>query len=457
MESARQLRLRQVDRTKPTPSWSLDQTLPSDHPARTIWQYVSTLDLTAFLHTIRAIQGLPGRNATDPRILLAVWMYATADGVGAAREVDRLCREHLAYRWLCGGVTLNYHLLSDFRCDFETELDQLLTDHVAALMHQGLVHLKRVAQDGIRVRAHASAGSFHRASTIEECQTEVSEQLTILKQQSDEPPGTAARRSRSARKRHLCEQQQRLQEARKAALELEAKRAERARLHPKEATEGGEKFRVGRGSTSDPEARRMKMPDGGHRPAFNVQVASTTEEGMIVGVEVTNQGSDGGLMGPMVDQIEKSYGEAPSEILVDGGFSSVADVEKSHAAGIVVYMPLKNASKELAGGKDPYAPKAGDKAGMRALRQRMGTEEGKAIYKQRASTAEWVNAGYRNRGLYGVLVRGVKKVRAVVLLQSLVHNLFQTIRVCRLKKPNQSWTEILRAGLEKRGLADRTR
>jgi transposase len=457
MDSTPERRLRQADRTQPIPSWSLDQTLPSDHPARTIWLYVCALDLAAFLCTIRAIPGLPGRNATDPRILLAVWMYATVEGVGAARELDRLCREHLAYRWLCGGVTLNYHLLSDFRCDFETELDQLLTDHVAALVHQGLVHLRRVAQDGIRVRAWASAASFHRASTIEERQREVTEQLTNLKQQPDEPPGSAARRSRSARERHLSEQKQRLEEARKVALELEAKRAERAKVHPKEATEAGEKCRVGRGSTSDPEARRMKMPDGGFRPALNVQVATTTEEGIIVGVSVTNQGSDGGLMGPMVAQIEQSYGEAPSEMLVDGGFSSVADVEKAQSSGLVVYTPLKNVAKDVASGRDPYAAKPGDKAGMRALRARMGTDEGKAIYKQRASTAEWVNAGFRNRGLYGVVVRGLKKVGAVVLLQSLVHNLFQSIRVCRLRKPEQSWTEILRAGLERREPGNPTR
>ena len=188
-----------------------------------------------------------------------------------------------------------------------------------------------------------------------------------------------------------------------------------------------------------------------------------------MGVSVTNQGSDSGLMGPMVDQIKQSYGESPSEMLVDGGFSSVADVESAYGSGVVVYTPLKNAAKDLAGGRDPYAAKdlaggrdpyaakARDKAGMRELRQRMGTADGKTIYKQRASTAEWVNAGFRNRGLYGVLVRGVAKVRAVVVLQALVHNLFRTIRVCQSKKLDRSWTEILRAGFEKRGSVNRTR
>ena len=450
MDNSREPRLRQAKRTQLIRNWSLDQALPSDHTARTVWQYVCAIDLSAFLDTIRARQGLPGRDATDPRVLLALWMYATIDGVASARELERLCREHLAYRWLCGGLSVNYHLLSDFRWDYQSQLDQLFTDHVAALMHLGLVQLKRVAQDGLRVRASAGASSFHRKSTIEECQQQVSEQLTLLEQRSDEPPGTAARRASSAQKRHRQEQLERLEEAHRVAAELEAKRAERSRHHPKEAKEQGEQFRSARASTTDPQATRMKMPDGGYRPAYNVQSASTTGEGVIVGVSVSNQNSDGGLMGPMMDQIEQTYGEAPEEMLVDGGFASVADVEKAEQAKRRVYMPLKNEKKELAAGKDPYVPKKGDKAGMSALRQRMKTEEAKAIYKQRASTAEWVNAGFRNRGLYRVLVRGLKKVLGVVLLQALVHNLLQTIRLCQRHDPHSSWTETLRAGWGKR-------
>jgi hypothetical protein len=192
----------------------------------------------------------------------------------------------------------------------------------------------------------------------------------------------------------------------------------------------------------------MKMPDGGTRPAHNVQATTTTETGIIVKVSVSNQGSDGGLMGPMLDAVEESYGERPAQCLVDGGFCSKEEVELAQKGGTVVYCPLRNEKKDLLLGKDPYSPKAGDSAAVAAWRRRMGTAEAKELYKKRASTAEWVNAGMRNRDLYQVTVRGRSKVCAVVLLQALVHNLFQTIRLCSAKKPERKWTEILRAGLE---------
>jgi transposase len=438
----------------------LDGLLPSDDPARTICAYVATLNLDGFLASVRAVEGVPGRNGTDPQILVALWMCATLEGIGSARLLARLCQRDIRYRWVCGGVTVNYHLLSDFRTNFATELEDLLKTHVAALMSQGLVQLNRVAQDGMRVRAAAGSGSFRRAETLEACAQDVAEQLAVLKQQVDEPTGEAARRSHAARVRHAQEKLARIQQARAVATELEAKRQARHAEHPSEAPPAGSEAdpkKTPRGSTTDPEARRMKMPDGGYRPAYNVQAATTTAEGIIVGVDVTAQGTDSGLLEPMLAQIQESYGQKPKEALTDGGYVCAADVEAAAAAGVAVYMPLKNAEKELAAGTDPYAPKRKDRAGMAALRARMGTEEGKAIYKQRAATAEWVNAGMRNRGLYRFLVRGLTSVRAVVIIQALVHNLFQTIRLCKSIRQNELWTDILRDGLAQGENRRRTR
>jgi hypothetical protein len=275
----------------------------------------------------------------------------------------------------------------------------------------------------------------------------VHEQIEQLKRQEDEPLDAVSRRQRAARERHARERAERLAAARQAAEELGAKQSERVRLHPKEAEQRKTKDKPARGSTTDPEARRMKMPDGGTRPAYNVQCATTTNTGIIVGVAVTNRGSDGGLLGPMLDQLERSYREKPWRVLVDGGYGSRADVEAAHGRDIAVYTPLKNEREELAGGKDPYAPKPQDQAGMKALRARMGTAEAKQLYKQRAATAEWVNAGMRRRGLYRLTVRGRVKVRAVVVLHALVHNLWQTIRLVRGQKPAASWQGILRAAV----------
>jgi transposase len=441
-------RLRKADRSRKLLATTLDELVSHDHPVRAIWDYVNLLDLEPLEKCIRAVEGVPGRNATDPRVLLALWIWATSDGIGSARAIERLCRECNPYQWLAGGVSLNYHLLSSFRSNHEAVFDKFLRDHVSALLHQGLIELACVAQDGMRTRASAGAGSFRRGPTIEECQELVRQQLEELKRQEDEPLDAVSRRQKAAQERHAQQRRERLAEARQVAEQLQAKKDERLRRHPNEAKGRSAEEKSARASTTDPESRRMKMPDGGTRPAYNVQAATTTDTGIIVGVSVSNQGSDGGLMGPMVDQIEASYDRKLSQYLVDGGFSSKEDVELAHEREIEVYSPLRNEKKDLSLGKDPYIPKPSDGEGVAAWRVRMGTAEAKELYKKRASTAEWVNAGMRNRGLYGVMVRGLSKVSAVVLLHALVHNVLQTIRLCVAKKPEWKWIEILRAGLK---------
>jgi Transposase DDE domain len=324
-------------------------------------------------------------------------------------------------------------------------LEGFLTAHVSALLHPGIIELHSVAQDGMRTRASAGAGSFHRVVTIEECQKLVEEQLAELKRKEGESLDAVAKRQLAAQKRHAEEKAERLKEAKKAAQELEAKQAERRRVRPKETKEKGTTSQPGRASTTDPEACRMKMGDGGTRPAFNMQCATTIDTKIIVAVDVTNQGSDGGLLGPMLQQIEEAYGEAPKTALVDGGFASKADVEAAHANGTEVYSPLKGEKKALEAGKDPYAPKAGDQEGMKAFRARMKSEEAKKLYQKRGETAEWVFAGMRQRGLSQFWVRGLSKVRAVAMMQALVHNLWQTKRLLDAKDSEWNWTEILRA------------
>ena len=444
-------RLRTPDRGATVESLTIEELVSVDDPVRVIWSYVTTLNLDRFVATIRAVDGRPGRNATDPRLLVALWMFATVEGVGSARRLARLCERDVGFRWLCGGVTVNHHLLSDFRVRAGADLEALFHEHVAILMHAELVHLKRVAQDGMRVRAHAGAGSFHRLESLEQCQRQVAEQLRLLQDQPDEPTGAAERRSRAARERHAREKIERLKAAQQDAAELEQVRAARLRRNPPAAAKAAaDPVRsAARASSTDPECRRMKMPDGGYRPAYNVQAMTTTAEKIIVAVDVTNQGTDGGLLGPMLDRVEATYGRKPDEALVDGGFASGADVERAARNGVTVFMPPKGARADRLAGRDPCAPKRRDGPGMKALRVRMGTADGATIYKERAATAEWVNAGMRNRGLYQFVVRGLVAVRAVVVLHALVHNLFQTIRLCAQKHPQRPWTDTLREAAQK--------
>src|SRR6185437_4384865 len=272
---------------------ALDQLLPDDHQARLVWAYVEGLDLTPLYQTIQARQGVAGRDANDPRILMALWLYATFDGVGSARRLDELCQESLPYQWLCGGVSMNYHSLADFRVEHVELLDRLLTDGVAALLHQGLLSLTRVAQDGMKVRASAGASSFRRRPTLAQCLEQAQAQVEALKTASDEDTAAVSRRQQAARQRAAQERQQRIEKALQEAEQLAQRRQEVEQSK-------GVKAKPERASSTDPQARTMKMGDGGFRPAYNAPFATTTQGGVIVGVAVTSSGSDSGQMPQMV-------------------------------------------------------------------------------------------------------------------------------------------------------------
>jgi transposase len=398
---------------------ALDDLLEPAHPARAVWEAVCALNLSAWLKDIQAVEGQPGRDATDPRILVALWVYATLEAVGSARRLARLCCQHVAYRWLCGGVRVNYHLLADFRTQTE-KLDGLLTQLVASLMSEGLVSLQRVAQDGMRVRANAGKSSFRRQPRLEQCLAQAEEQVARLKQQTQPVEEVADRRQEAARQRAATERQTRVAAALKQCEELQRQRQARGRK---------DRQQPARASTTDAEARVMKFADGGFRPGHNVQYATSSGSGIIVGVEVVNAGNDQGQLTPMRQQIQTRYGQVAKEMLVDGGFAALEEIEAAEAAGCQVYAPVRDEAKKRAAGQNPYAPVAGDSAGVASWRARMGTEAARAIYRWRCQTAEWVNALCRNRGLWQMPVRGLKKCKAVALLYALSHNLRQALRL----------------------------
>jgi transposase len=386
----------------------LDNLLEDNHQARLVWGFVQGLDLGHLYDRIRAVQGHPGAPPADPRILVALWLYATLEGVGSARALTWLCSHHNAFRWLVGGVSVNYHSLSDFRTGHVDFLDQLLTQSVAVLREQDLVDLNRVAQDGTRVRASAGAASFHRKATLEEHLHEAEEQVRLLKEEVGDDPGPPSRRQAAARRRAVAEQAVRLQQALARLPELEAKKK------PDQRDQA-------RASSTDPEATVMKMADGGYRPAYNVQFSTDTASQVIVGVDVLTTGSDMGQITPMLDQVQERHGVYPDETLVDGGFAALADIEAAQATprGATVYAPVPKPKDPK---RDRYEPLPHDSAAIAAWRARMKTDEAKAIYQERASVAECVNAQARNRGLLRLLVRGLRKVKAVVLWYAIAHN-----------------------------------
>lgn len=393
-----------------------DETIREDHPVRDVWRYVQSLDLSPLYAEIQAVKGGVGRDAVDPRILLTLWLMATIEGISSARRLTELCERDFVYLWICGGVTVNRELLNDFRSGHAEMLDAIMSETIGVLLNQDLISLSRTAQDGMKVRAHAGKSSFRREQTLEKHLAEARERVEQMRREVDNDEGERSRQE-AARKRAAEDRLERIERAIEERNKLQQQREKQSRNDDKPA----------RASTTDPEARVMQMADKGFRPAYNVQFATTCESRIIVGVDVTNQGSDSGLMQPMIEQIEKNYQQRPRKHLVDGGFNSREDTTWLEQRGIRVYSPIKNAEKIEAEGGDPYARKRGDSDEYYAFRQRMATDEAKQIYKERASTAEFPNAGCRNRGLQQFPVRGLKKVRIAAVWQALAHNL-QMIR-----------------------------
>jgi transposase len=410
-------RLRVPNRDQVQYSWSsLDERLDPDSQARVVWALVCRLDLDAWLAEIKAVERHVGRDATDPRLLMALWVFATLKGIGSARELERLRKDCLPYQWLCGGVSVNYHMLADFRSQGGEKWDELLTQIVAALMDEGLVTMNRVAQDGMRVRANAGKSSFRRGGRLAELLNEAREQVEALKQLAETDPEELTKRQRSARKRAAEERQERVAAA--------ARQGEELRQQKEKRDEGRkEKTSEARGSTTDAEARNIKFSDGGYRPGYNVQYATDTATGIIVGVEVNNAGTDSEQMPPMVDQLEERYDRIPEEILVDGGFASLDAIDSVETRGCTVYAPAKGAEKQQEAGKDPYARKPKDTDATAAWRKRMGEAASKVLYRLRCQTAEWVNALCRNRGFQQMPVRGTEKCRITATLFAITHNL----------------------------------
>ncbi len=355
---------------------SLDELIGPDHLARLVWDMVQRFDLQPLLDEIEAREGTPGRPQTDPAILLALWLYATLDGVGSARELDRLCGAHHAYRWLCGSVSTNYHTLADFRVEHAAWLDRELSRGLASLMAAGEVSLDGVAQDGMRVRASAGACSFRRKPRLEQFLTTAQARVAALKTELASDPDRRTRRE-AAVARAARERLARV-EAALAAMPAAEARKKRNKGEPEQA----------RVSTTDAEARVMKMPDGGFRPACNVQFAAETQHGLVAGVAVTTSGADQDALDDMHAKVTDTYGQAPTNWLVDGGYVSQDGIEAVAERGSKVHAPAGQALAKC------------DSPAIVAWRQLMASEAGKLLFRKRGQTIEWVNAGARNNGLF---------------------------------------------------------
>jgi len=375
---------------------ALDDLVSEDHPVRAVWAFVEGLDLSALHELIKAREGVPGHPVAAPKLMLALWLWATVDGVGSARQLDRLCRDHLIYRWLCGGVSMNYHSLSSFRIAHMAVLERLLAQGVATMVEAGLVSLDTLAQDGLRVRAGAGASSFRRRARLGELHAAAKTRVERLRAEVETDPAAGDRVRRAANERGAREREARITAAQERMKELEAERERREKTNKKEVA----KQKPPRASTTDAEARVMKMADGGWRPAYNTQIISAPGYQVIVAVDIDTSGSDRGLGRPGIETVH-AEGYEPSNYLVDGGFTKNDDIEWAHAKDIKMWCP----PGQTRHGTDSYAPKKADGVGVADWRERMRGEQDKKVRRSTACApstnasmpmrAEWACANYR--------------------------------------------------------------
>src|SRR5580704_11181026 len=408
----------------------LEALLPSDHRARIVMSFVESLDLQALYDSIKAREGEPGRPPPDPAVLLGLWLYATIEGVGSARQLGRLAERDLAYRWIAGGVPLNYHGLADFRVGHVAVLDRLLSESVTALIGEGVVSLAEIVVDGTKVRANARRDSFKTGSKLARIEAAVEQRLATLKVEIESDPEASSRRKRAAQERAAREVKERAERARAALDRVRAEKEERAKTHPKDEAKKKSEPKV---SLSDSEARCMRFPDGAIRPAYNAQIAATPKEGIIVSVEMTDRRNDAGLAAPMVDDMVRRYGKAPQKLLVDTHYATSDDIAAlaDHAAGpVTVFAPTPSERDNVkpASLAQRARQRAREPESVKEWRSRMGTQAGQETYGLR-KLIERINAHLKNHGFGFIPVRGLIKAQAVALWHALANNLMAAHRL----------------------------
>jgi transposase len=425
-----EVRIRRAERGQPGFELvDLESLVVDDHPVRAVWSFVEGLDLGWFYDRIKARGETAGRPATDPRILLALWLYATVDGIGSARALDRLCVHHSVYRWICGGVGVNHTMLSAFRIDNGDFLDRLLTQSLAALMAEGLVTLDEVMTDGTKVRAAASRSSMRRVERLTELEAQARERVAGLRRELDADPAASERRQLSRRLSGAQDRERRVAAAlakRPAAAEGEDRQAEGD--EPPPGANRKKDRQQARVSTTDPDAQLMRMADGAVRVAYNVQVTSAC--GFVVAIEPVERRNDRGLAPAMVAQVERRCGKPPSRLLADIGAMTAADIvgfAGTHPVMEVFSPPPACKATSKPESKARYERnRAAEPQCLKDWRTRMDSVDGQAVYKRRSNT-EHVHGRMKNRGFGRMVVRGLRKVHVICLLHAITHNMIWAI------------------------------
>ena len=463
----------------------VERLVAPDHLVRAIWELVSRLDLSRYTRRLKAVEGVAGRDAYDPRLLISLWIYAYSQKIGSAREVARRCEYDPAFQWLTGMEVVNYHTLADFRVEHEKALDELFAQLLGVLSSEGLVSLENVVLDGTKVKASASGNSFHREKSLRAHLAAARQRVKEM----GEPRQEASSPRAAARQRAVAKEKvERLEQALEEMKKVQA--APQARVQKSEQ----------RASETDPEARNMKQSDGGFAPSHNVQIATDAAHGIIVGALVTQAANDQHELATGLAEVERQTKQKPQHLVVDEGYTTRENILEAAEQGVDLIGSTLEPDKEATtrrlqqrgvdaafypdrfrydGGSNSYTcpqgkplpyqttkhdrvgverhvykARAADcracpfrrqcgagKQGRRIVRSepvrvvaeylaKMQTEAARSLYRLRAPVAEFSNLWLKAKlGLRQFAVRGLRKVRCEVLWACLTYNIQQWFRL----------------------------
>lgn len=486
-------KLESIDRSQGVfQSIFVDELIGPHHPARAIWNLTGQLELSGFRGKVTSTEGSVGRPAKDPRLLIAIWIYAYSEGISSARELERMMEHEPGLKWLTGMSVVNHHTLSDFRVEHRKQLDEMFTQLLAILEKQGFIELDEVMHDGTKIRAHAGADAARREKTLNEHLERARRQVAALADPYDE---TVSKRRQAAKERAARQQLERLEQAAK-----ELKTLQSAKKDSKEK----QAVRV---NLTEPESRVMKHGDHAYAPSYNAQISTEASNKIIVGVELTNVGHDADALAPAMEKVKESCQRYPDRVVADGGYTNQETMiemedKKIEFIGSIRDKASAQAGSAVAAGIDPqfaaaffkvieerklsmcpagklmhyvrqskkgdsvyhqYQGSAGDcgvcafgkqccpknaqrgrtvsilvkePEAIKRFRDKMETEQAKAIYKRRGAVAEFPHCWIKDKiGLRKFRLRGLVKAGTELLWAVLTYNFMQWIRLSSARAP----------------------
>ncbi len=444
---------------------SLDEWLPKDHLARFVVEMVGMLNLSAFLARRRA-DGW-GRAAYDPKMMVALLIYAYATGTRSSRKIEARLIDDVAFRFIAANESPDHTTVARFAKDHEDELADLFDQVLRLAAEIGLVKVGLVALDSTRIKADASPGANHSGDWI---RGEVDKIIKEARATDDEEDRRSGPASGHDIPEELIEPDSRLARllAAKARLDDDAARRQAA-YEAKLAAREEHKRRTGKGmtgrkpkppderlrdterskksNTTDPDSRIMSSANGGYLQGFTGQ-AIATEDQIIIACGVTNESTDFKQLKPMVEQAAGNLktagvGKAIGIVAADSGYLSDDNLALEEELDVELVIATKSRKQAGTNGVRPRGRIPHGLSRTQLMERKLRTKRGEFLYRKRAASIEPVFGQQRQRGMGRFRRRGLKASNCEWRFEHAVHNLLK-IRTSKMRA-----TRPPRAALEK--------